>query len=205
MRTALLLLAGLLGTGAAEAQGTTSGCVTDPNGGVLPGVDVVASNAASRQKVVTKPGAAMTSNAHAQDTAPLVGVWRLLSYVLEFKDGSPTKKLFGDGPPGYLVFTPQGRMMAVIEATDRKPATTDQERAALYLSMIAYSGAYRLEGDTWTTTVDVAWSPLLHNTEQLRYYKIEGDRLTVTSPWGPDPRLPQQPETRHMLVWQKVK
>jgi hypothetical protein len=96
-------------------------------------------------------------------------------------------------------------MMAVIEATDRKPATTDQERAALYLSMIAYSGAYRLEGDTWTTTVDVAWSPLLHNTEQLRYYKIEGDRLTVTSPWGPDPRLPQQPETRHMLVWQKVK
>lgn len=38
---------------------------------------------------------------------------------------------------------------------------------------------YRLEQDNWITKVDVAWPPLLHNTEQLRHYKLDGDRLEV--------------------------
>jgi hypothetical protein len=53
MRTALLLLAVSLGAGTVEAQGTIRGCVTDGNGGVIPGVDVAASSASTRQKVVT--------------------------------------------------------------------------------------------------------------------------------------------------------
>jgi hypothetical protein len=142
------------------------------------------------------------SNAHAQEN-PLVGVWRLVSYELELKDGGPRQKPYGEDPPGYLIFTANGRMMAVLEAADRKPYATVEERASLLGSMAAYSGTYRLEGDSWITTVDVAWSPS-QRTEQRRGYKIDGDLLSVTAPWIKDPRLPNQPETRSILIWQKV-
>lgn len=143
------------------------------------------------------------SIAHAQEIQPLVGVWKLISYDLEFKDGGPSRKLFGEDPPGYLIFTASGRMMAVLEAAGRKPAATDEDRSNLLQSMAAYSGTYRLEGDRWITKVDVAWSPSQRG-DQLRYYRLEGDRLSVTTPWIKDPRLPQQPETRSILIWQKA-
>jgi len=143
------------------------------------------------------------STAHAQDAAALVGVWKLVSYDVEFKDGSPSMKLFGENPPGYIIFTANGRMMAVLEAADRKSPTTVEDRANLISSMGAYSGTYRLEGNKWITTVDVAWFPS-YRTEQAREYKLEGERLTVSTPWGIDPRVPQRGESQQVLVWQKV-
>jgi hypothetical protein len=56
-----------------------------------------------------------------------------------------------------------------------------------------------------TFALGVAWTPLLHNTEQLRHYKLDGDRLEVITPWAPEPRLPGQPVTRTILLWQRVK
>ena len=146
--------------------------------------------------------ACAVSAAHAQDH-PLVGVWKLVSYDLELEAGGPRQKLFGENPSGYLIFTANGRMMTVFEASDRKPSTTVEERANLVNSMAAYSGTYRLEGDAWITNVDVAWIPSQRG-EQRRDYKIDGDLLSVTTPWIKDPRLSSQPETRSILVWQKV-
>jgi hypothetical protein len=146
--------------------------------------------------------ACSASSALAQES-PLVGVWRLVSYDLELKDGGPRQKLFGENPIGYLIFTSEGRMMTVFEAADRKQPTTVEERANLLNSMAAYTGTYRVEGDTWTTTVDAAWFPSQRG-EQRRNYKIDGDLLSVTTPWIKDPRLPNQPETRSILTWQKV-
>ena len=135
----------------------------------------------------------------------LLGAWKLITHDTEFQDGSAPRKLFGNNPPGYLIFTSEGRMMAVLEAEGRKPAKTDEDRANLLRSVAAYSGLYRLEQDKWITKVDVAWTPLLHNTEQLRYFKLDGDRLEVITPWSPDARLPGQPVTRTKLIWQRVK
>lgn len=145
------------------------------------------------------------SGALADNSKMILGVWKLMKHDMEFQDGSPPRKLFGQNPPGYLIFTQEGRMMAVLEAEGRQPAKTDEDRANLLRSVAAYSGMYRLEQDKWITKVDVAWTPLLHNTEQLRYYKLDGDRLEVITPWAPDPRLPGQPVTRTILHWQRVK
>lgn len=145
------------------------------------------------------------SGALADNSKMILGVWKLMKHDTEFQEGSPPRKLFGQNPPGYLIFTPEGRMMAVLEAEGRQPAKTDEDRANLLRSVAAYSGTYRLEQDKWITKVDVAWTPLLHNTEQLRYYKLDGDRLEVITPWAPDPRLPGQPVTRTILLWQRVK
>jgi hypothetical protein len=143
-------------------------------------------------------------SSHEQDNSALVGVWRLLKYETEFKDGSPPAKLFGDSPRGRLIFTAKGHMAAVLEASNRIWGTTDAERAALYLSTVAYTGTYRIEGDRWITKVDASSSPFLSKAEQVRFYEIENDQLLVTSPWGPDPRMPEKSDSRGVLLWQKV-
>lgn len=74
----------------------------------------------------------------ADDRATIVGIWKLLSSESEFQDGSPRRAVMGQNPAGYIVFTAEGRMMAVLEGEGRKPAQTDQERAALLQTMVAY-------------------------------------------------------------------
>jgi hypothetical protein len=145
------------------------------------------------------------SAAMADNSKLILGVWKLVQHDTQFQDGSPPRERFGQNPPGYLIFTSEGRMMAVLEVEGRKPAKTDEDRANLLRSVAAYSGIYRLEPDRWVTKVDVAWTPLIHNTEQMRFNKLDGDRLEVITPWAPDPRLPGQPVTRTVLVWDRVK
>ena len=43
--------------------------------------------------------------------------------------------------------------------------------------MVAYSGAYRVEGHEWTLTVDVAANPALLGTDQERSFQLDADRL----------------------------
>lgn len=150
-------------------------------------------------------GLLMAQSASADDSAKLVGTWKLVAYETEFQDGSPRRSIFGNNPTGYGIFTAQGRLIAVLEAEGRKPAKTDEERAALLRTTVAYSGMYRIEGDKWITNVDVAWNPAWHGTEQVRYFKLDGDRLVITSAWAPDPSLPGTPMTRGVLTWVRAK
>jgi len=143
--------------------------------------------------------------AMADDAAKVVGIWNLVSLESEFQDGSARRPTFGAKPTGYIIFTAQGRMMTVIEGEGRKVASTDEERAALLRKMFAYTGMYRLEGDKWVTKVDVSWNPAWNGTDQVRFYKLDGDRLQVTSAWAPNPNLPGSPITRGVLMWERVK
>jgi hypothetical protein len=141
----------------------------------------------------------------AADRAALIGVWKLLSFQTEFKDGSPRRATFGEHPVGHIIFTKEGRMMAVIEGEGRKAPSTDQDRAALLDSFAAYSGAYQVEGGQWTTTVDVTWNPAWRGTKQTRSYVLLGDKLTVTSMWQPSLSIAGSPITRGILVFERVK
>jgi hypothetical protein len=141
----------------------------------------------------------------AADRTPLIGVWKLLSYQTEFQDGSPKRATFGEHPSGYIIFTREGRMMAVLEAEGRKAPTSDADRAALLRSMFGYTGKYRMDGNRWITTVDVAWNPAWDGTEQVRSFELVGDRLTVTSMWQPAVNVPGSPVARGVLVFERVK
>ena len=141
----------------------------------------------------------------AADRTPLIGVWKLLSYQTEFQDGSPKRATFGEHPAGYIIFTREGRMMALIEAEGRKAASTDTERAALLSSVIAYSGKYRMDGSGWITTVDVAWNPAWVGTDQVRRFVLTGDHLTVTAMWQPAVNVSGSPVARGVLEFERVK
>jgi len=116
---------------------------------------------------------------------PLLGTWRLVSFELEVQGQSDKVLMMGKTPAGYLSFLPDGRMAVVITAEGRKPGTSEQERAALYSSLVAYTGRYRVEGDKWVTTVDASANPAWVGTEQPRFFKISGDTLQESSPWFP--------------------
>jgi hypothetical protein len=142
---------------------------------------------------------------HAAERPGLVGVWKLLSYQTEFQDGSPQRAMFGEHPTGYVIFTGEGRLMAVIEAEGRKAPSNDSDRAALLKTLIAYSGKYRVEGNQWITSVDTAWNPAWDGTDQVRTFQIVGNRLMVTSMWQPALNFPGSPLSRGSLVFERVK
>ena len=94
----------------------------------------------------------------ADDRAKILGTWRIVSYEWETQATGEREPVMGKNPTGYIIFTPEGRMMAIITGEGRKAPKTDQDRAGLLNSMVAYTGMYRLEGDKWITKVEVAWA-----------------------------------------------
>jgi Lipocalin-like domain len=146
-----------------------------------------------------------TLPSHAADPKALIGVWQLISYQTEFQDGSPKRAMFGEHPTGYIIFTREGRLMAVIEAEGRKTPSTDSDRATLLKSLVAYSGKYRIEGDHWIASIDTAWDPAWDGTDQVRSFQIVGNRLTVTSTWQAAVNFPGLPPSRGTLLFERAK
>jgi hypothetical protein len=141
----------------------------------------------------------------ADDRERLVGTWKVVSYANEFQDGRPRSAPYGQSPTGFIILTAEGRMMAIVEGEGRKLGSTDEERATLWRSMLSYSGLYRLEGDKWITKVDASWNPAWNGTEQVRFYKLDGNRLEVTGAWVPAPVLPGSPILRGVVVFERAK
>lgn len=135
----------------------------------------------------------------------LVGVWKLESSYTEFQATGEKKMLYGERPNGYLVFTPEKRMIGIITAEGRKEPVTDEDRVAAFRSLVSYSGIYRVEGDKWITKVDVSWTEAWTGTDQMRFFKIEGDKLEVTTVWLAHPNLPGSPTSRGVLILSRVK
>lgn len=143
----------------------------------------------------------------ADDRAKLIGIWKLVSFDAELQDTGELNPILGNNPKGYLIFTPEGRMMTVFTAEGRKAPKTDEERAAAWSSMYAYSGLFRIEGDNVIIKIDVSWNEAWTVTEMIRLYKMEGDRIKVISAWSPstNPRFHLGRMVRAIITWERVK
>jgi Lipocalin-like domain len=135
------------------------------------------------------PSSAEPARSIDDDADSLVGVWKLQSFSLQARGEEPSE-IFGSQPKGYLIFTPEGRMMTVITRADRKPARTVPEQAALLQSMVAYTGRYTVERNRIITRPDVSWNEIYAGTEQIRYYSVTGDTLTLRTAEQPSGVLP---------------
>lgn len=58
---------------------------------------------------------------------------------------------------------------------------TDAERAQLFNSMLAYAGTYTITGDKVVHHIDIAWNNARLGSDQVRFFKLYGDRLTLTT------------------------
>jgi Lipocalin-like domain len=135
---------------------------------------------------------------------PLVGNWKLVSAQSTI-DGRPQNDHRG-GQTGYLVLTPEGRMMVVITDNNRKIPASEADLGELWKTMSAYTGKYRIEGGDFVTTVDVAWYPVWVGSEQRRHYKLDGDKLTiVTAPQPVGAGAQKDAMITVAFVWEREK
>jgi lipocalin-like protein len=126
-------------------------------------------------------------------TADLTGGWILESANFEIEDSGEIVELFGPNPTGAILFTEQGRMMAILTGNNRPATSDDDSKAKLFNSMMAYTGKFELSGDAFTTTVDTCWITEWLGTEQLRYAQLDGDALFVRTAISQHPRFPGRP------------
>jgi hypothetical protein len=112
----------------------------------------------------------------------LIGSWRLLSVTVTMSDTKERVEPYGPNPDGYMVLSASGRVMFLFTNPNRPLPQTDQDRTALFDSMTAYTGCIRLDAPgRIVTQVDLAWNPGFRG-EQVRFFSLEGDRLTIRTP-----------------------
>jgi Lipocalin-like domain len=115
----------------------------------------------------------------------LEGTYRLASLTVEY-DGQPPLEIMGKSPRGYLILT-RNRLMNIISAQDRKFGASSAEKAALWDSLIAFTGRYRVEGSKLVVSVDVSWNERWNGTQVTRNWQLDGNRLLLTTARAPSP------------------
>ena len=136
----------------------------------------------------------------------LLGTWTLVSAVRKEIPSGARTEMFGQNPHGFINYGPDGRMIALITRRDRKAAAngrpTPAEAEALFRSMLSYAGSYTVEDDVVTHHVDISWNESFTGGTQKRHFKLDRDRLILSTPQSHDP-IDGKLSVRHM-TWQRV-
>jgi lipocalin-like protein len=129
---------------------------------------------------------------------PLVGAWKLVSFQFESEGSDEHFDAYDEHPEGFAIFT-DTRVLFLLTAGDR---LTTAPASELFDHMMAYSGRYRMQGNRVITTVDSAWHPAWVGTEQTRFFRQDGDLLSLMSDYLNFPKYPGQ-RVRGTVMWQR--
>ena len=135
---------------------------------------------------------ALSSSIAAANDNPIVGTWSVQSFVREVVATGERQHEFGEKPNGYIIYQPDGRMFFMLVGDNRAKPTatppTDEDKVRLFGTLIAYSGTYVVEGDKATHTVDLSWTQTWTGGDQVRFFKLDGTTLTITTAINKNPR-----------------
>lgn len=116
----------------------------------------------------------------------LVGTWKLVSASSATSAGEASEPPYGSSPVGFLTYTEDGRVTALISHGGRNPLSigggTLQEQADAFKTFLAYAGRYTLDGDKVTHHVEIASIQNFVDRDLVRKIKFEGDRITLITP-----------------------
>ena len=149
------------------------------------------------------------SNGPAQTSKTLVGTWKLESATITTDKGE-IRNSWGAHPIGFLTYTEDGRMSAILTLDDRKPLSVSDrisaptnERAEAFATMTAYAGRYTLTGIEVIHHVEAASMPNDVGTNLKRSVSLDGDRLVllVASPYLRGGIMVRSQE----LIWKRIK
>ena len=122
----------------------------------------------------------------SSDASPLVGTWKQLYGTMVEEGSSSERSNLSAAPNGFVNFSADGRLILLsTDSARKKPAgevPTAAEAEALYRSMIAYAGTYKLAGNKVTYHLEATWNESWTGSKQVRFWKVEGDLLTITTP-----------------------
>jgi hypothetical protein len=137
-----------------------------------------------------------TSNAK---THPLHGTWKLISNRVRMEDTGEESDLLGPNPRGVITFASNGRMTAILTTAERPSAVSDADCRAIVMGMSAYAGRYIIREDQVVIEPDVAWMPF---GRQVRYFELDGDRLTLRTPIQEIPLHPGR-LISNTIIWER--
>jgi hypothetical protein len=137
----------------------------------------------------------------------LVGTWKLVSASSITSTGERSETPYGSGPLGFLTYTGDGRISAVISYGGRKPISFGreglvlmEEQAEAFKTFLAYAGRYTLSGDQVTHHVEVSSIQNYTNRDLVRSVKFQDDRIILVTPPTPMNGKIQTVE----LTWQRL-
>lgn len=119
-----------------------------------------------------------------------IGTWRLISSEFRTSIGEVIYP-FGDDATGLAIFTESGYMSAQLMKRDRPvfannspTGGTPEETIAAFRGYLAYYGSCEMneEEKSLTTHVEGSLFPNWIGGEQLRFYRLSEDQLTLTTP-----------------------
>ena len=141
-----------------------------------------------------------------QNKDSITGSWKLVSYWNVTASGEKSAP-YGEHPTGFLTYTPEGRMSAVLAAEGRKPlSNVDRasagaaERAEAFSTVTAYAGTYTFTGDKVVHHVQVSVLQNWVGTDLVRLVTFRGDKIILRT----EPREVRGVSQMGELTWQRV-
>ena len=134
----------------------------------------------------------------------LVGTWKLVSVSSTTLNGERNEAPYGPSPTGFLTYTEDGRVTAMISYDGRKPLSvgggTPQEQAEAFKTFFAYAGRYTLSGGQVVHSVEISSIQNYVDNELVRNVKFQDDRIVLATP---PTRLDGKMQTVE-LIWQRL-
>ena len=146
----------------------------------------------------------MASGAVGHEIDKLVGTWKLVSASSKTSKGEQGEAPYGLNPAGFLTYTAEGRVTALISYGGRKALSgtggTVEEQAEAFKTFLAYAGRYTLAGDKVTHTIEVSSIQNYVDRNLVRSIKFQDDRLLLITP----PTLVNGKIQTVELIWQRL-
>lgn len=136
----------------------------------------------------------------------LVGAWTLERFLTTYDSG---REIFpmGEDAQGWLLYTPDGYMAALLSRADRPAFETgemlsadDAEKVRAWDSFFSYCGRYEVRGGEVVHHIEGSLYPNWIGQAQARTIRLEGNRLTLTTPPQKTGRGVQTSE----VVWRRA-
>jgi hypothetical protein len=131
-------------------------------------------------KVARNIGRSIVGGIGCSIVGSIVGTWRLAMTRAHDDAGQPMHAPYGPAPMGVVMFSADGRMVAVL--CDARPQLPGDEEEREYSS---YCGSYTFDGTTLVTRVDAASDVSRLGGDQVRRVRFEGDCLVLMPPPRP--------------------
>ncbi|HEX7096438.1 MAG TPA: lipocalin-like domain-containing protein [Acidimicrobiales bacterium] len=137
----------------------------------------------------------------------LVGAYRLIEFR-DIADDGEVRHPLGKDPIGFITYTPERYMLAVLTAAGREPFAdgdilrgTDAERVRAFATSSAYAGRWHIEDGMVVHHLEAATFPNWVGTIQRRPYELGADELVLFPP-----RLLMDGKMRRSeLRWQRLR
>ena len=140
--------------------------------------------------------------------ADLVGAWVFVDWLISTGSGD-VRRPFQPKPQGYLLYSEDGIMSAVIHAGERARFATDdirkhppQEKAAAFDTYFHYAGTWFVRGGTVVHHVMSALNPNMIGKDQVRNVTLAGDDLVLNAEEALDG---SHLKRSHVLTWRRYR